>query len=170
MLAHASVVSSFYCFCIVSCVNMAQFIYPFFSFCFVFLGLHLRHMEVPRPGSNQSCSQPMPQPQQCQIRAANVTYTTAHGNARFSNPPSEAKDQTFVLMDAGWIRLRCATMGTPYPFYSWWTLGLFRISVWEKLFWMLEDWNFYQHMFPILLGKYLRVELQDHLISRWLTE
>ena len=26
-----------------------------FSFCFCFLGLHLWHMDVPRPGSNRSC-------------------------------------------------------------------------------------------------------------------
>ena len=32
--------------------------------------------------SNQSyCCRPTPQPQQCQIPAASVTYTTAHGNA-----------------------------------------------------------------------------------------
>ena len=53
----------------------------FFFFCF--LGPHLRHMEVPRQGSNQSYScRPMPQPQQHQIRAVSVTYTTAHGSAR----------------------------------------------------------------------------------------
>ena len=47
----------------------------------VFLGLHLRHMEVPRLGANQSWSRwPTPQPQPCQIRAASVTYTTAHAN------------------------------------------------------------------------------------------
>ena len=39
-------------------------------------------MEVSRLGSNRSYScQPMPQPQQCQIRATSSTYTTAHGNA-----------------------------------------------------------------------------------------
>ena len=37
--------------------------------------------------SNLSCSrQPTPQPQQCQIRAASVTYTTAHGNAGSLTP------------------------------------------------------------------------------------
>ena len=39
-------------------------------------------MEVPRLGLNRSCSlQPTPEPQQRQIQAASVTYTTAHGNA-----------------------------------------------------------------------------------------
>ena len=57
--------------------------FGFFVFCFlVFLGLHPWHMEVPRLGSNQSCScGPTPQLQQCQIWASSATYTTAHDNA-----------------------------------------------------------------------------------------
>ena len=51
-------------------------------FFFAFLGLHLWHMEVPRLGSNESCScWPTAQPQQCQIRAASATYTAAHSIA-----------------------------------------------------------------------------------------
>ena len=42
-----------------------------------------RHMEVPRLGSNRTCSRQLtPQPQQCGIRVASAGYTTAHGNAR----------------------------------------------------------------------------------------
>ena len=53
-----------------------------FVFVFVFLGLHSQHMEVPRLGTNGSCShQPMPEPQQCWIQAASATYTTGHGDA-----------------------------------------------------------------------------------------
>ena len=56
----------------------------FFSSClFLFLGLHLRHMEVPRLGIQleQSCScWPTPQPRQ--IQATSATYTPADGNAR----------------------------------------------------------------------------------------
>ena len=66
----------------------AQWEYSLLGFCciffpfFAFLGLHPRHMEVPRLGLNQSCSrQPMPQWQQCGIQGATVTYTTAHSNA-----------------------------------------------------------------------------------------
>ena len=48
---------------------------------FCFLGPHFWHMEVPRLGVNWSCScRPVSQPQQWQIRAASVTYTTAYGN------------------------------------------------------------------------------------------
>ena len=51
---------------------------------FVFLGLYLQHMEVPRLGLNRNCScWPIPQPQQHQIPAVSVTYTTAQGSCRF---------------------------------------------------------------------------------------
>ena len=61
---------------------------PFLSFSFflsvclsVFFRPHLWHMEVPRLGSNWSCSyQPTPQPWQHQIWAMPVIYTTSHGN------------------------------------------------------------------------------------------
>ena len=56
----------------------------FFFFSFLsFFGPHLWHTEVPRLGDNQSYScRPTPQPQQRQIQAASVTYTTAPGNTR----------------------------------------------------------------------------------------
>ena len=54
----------------------------FFPF-FFFLWPYPWHMEVPRLGVTWSCScQPAPQPQQCWIQAASVTYTTAHGTSR----------------------------------------------------------------------------------------
>ena len=44
---------------------LPSFLSFFLSF---FVGLHLRHLEVPRLGSNQNYScWPTPQPQQCQI-------------------------------------------------------------------------------------------------------
>ena len=57
--------------------------YYYYYYYYVSLGLYLRHTEVPRLGvqSNQSCW-PMAQTQKCGIRAASVTYTTAHSNAR----------------------------------------------------------------------------------------
>ena len=52
------------------------------SFFFVFLGPHPWHTEAPRLGLELGLYPwPTPQPQQHQIRAASVTYTTAHGNA-----------------------------------------------------------------------------------------
>ena len=49
----------------------------FFIYLFIYLsilGLHLWHMQIPRLTT--------PQPQECQIQAMSVTYTTGHGNAR----------------------------------------------------------------------------------------
>ena len=58
-------------------------------------------MEVPRLGVESEL--PTPQPQQCQIRAASATYTTAHKNVGFLNPLSKARDQNCVLMHASQI-------------------------------------------------------------------
>ena len=53
----------------------------FFFWSFVFLGPYPPHMQVPRQGSNQSFGcRPTPQSQQLGIRAAPVSYTTAHGS------------------------------------------------------------------------------------------
>ena len=60
-------------------LNQQWFIHFFFSF----LWPNLQHMEVPRQGSNRSCScWPTPQPQQNQIQDMSVTYTTPCGNPR----------------------------------------------------------------------------------------
>ena len=53
----------------------------FFSCLWSFQGCTYSIWRFPGQGSNQGYScQSMPQPQQCQIRAASSTYTTAHGN------------------------------------------------------------------------------------------
>ena len=63
--------------------------------------------------SNRSYSYwPMPQPQQCQIRAASTTYTTAHETPN-PLPLSEARDQTCNLMVPNQIRSCCTMTGTP---------------------------------------------------------
>ena len=62
-----------------------------FSFCFpdriisflFFLGLHQRHMEIPRLGvKSELLLLDYVIAKQHQIRAASVTYTTVHGNTR----------------------------------------------------------------------------------------
>ena len=57
------------------------FLFCFNFLSFFFLGPHLWHIEVPRPGV-ESELQPTPQPQQRQTQAASATYTTAHGNTK----------------------------------------------------------------------------------------
>ena len=49
--------------------------------------------QAPWVKSELQC-QPTPQPQPHQIRASSVTYSTAHGNTRWFNPLSEARDRT----------------------------------------------------------------------------
>ena len=46
-----------------------------------------------------AAAQPIAQPQQYQIRAASVTYTTA----RILIPLSEARDRTYILMDTSGV-------------------------------------------------------------------
>ena len=74
----------------------------FFSF-LVLLGLHLRHMEIPRLGVESELQLPA-----CiyhsHSNARSVTYTTAHGQRWILNPLSEARDGTCILTDASQIR------------------------------------------------------------------
>ena len=78
-----------------------------FFVCLVFLGQHLKYMEVPRLGVQlelellaYTTATAMPDPEQ------SVTYTTHHSSRQqpILNPLNEARDQTCVLMDANWIR------------------------------------------------------------------
>ena len=70
----------------------------------LFLGPHLKHMEVPRLGVELELLLPVyatatatPEPN------VSVTYPTAHDNARSFNPLSEARDQTHILMDTSQV-------------------------------------------------------------------
>ena len=79
-----------------------------------FLGLHPRHREVPSLGVQSELQlRPMPQPQQRQIWAASVSYTTAHGNtgslAHGARPGIEpASSWILVRFVIHWV-----TVGTP---------------------------------------------------------
>ena len=68
----------------------------------------------PGEGSNQSYScWPQPQPQQCTIRSASVSYTTAEGNARsLTHWARQARDRSYNLMVTSQICFCCATTGT----------------------------------------------------------
>ena len=97
------------------------FIYLFIFF--VFLGPHRRHMEVPRLGVESGLWP--------------LAYTTAtvtpdpscvcdlHHSSRqchILNPLSEARDWTYILMDASQIRFRWAMTGIPgidFKLYRW---------------------------------------------------
>ena len=61
---------------------LQEYCFCFVQFCFVYLGPHQRHIEIPRLGVELEL--PTPQPQQHQLRARSVIYATAHGNTGFS--------------------------------------------------------------------------------------
>ena len=98
---------------------------------FFFLGPPLWHMEVPRQGSNQSCScQPMPQPQPRQIWAEFGTYAAAYGNVGSLTHwarPGIKHTSSWILV--GFLT-PWATMGTP---------KLTTSILWKTLSRQLED-------------------------------
>ena len=89
-------------------LTISDFFFLFFS------GLHVWHMGAPRLGVQLGL-------QVLAYITAIVTWNLSHisdlhhssWQRRILNPLSEARDRTFVLMDASQIRFHCATMGTP---------------------------------------------------------
>ena len=85
----------------------------FFFFCF-FYGPQSWHMEVPRLEVQQELQLPA-------YATATATPDLSHicklyhssRHCRIPDPPSEARDQTHILIDTSWIHFCCATMGTP---------------------------------------------------------
>ena len=104
------------------CGGFFGLFFCFVLFCFVFVFCLFRAIPMAygssrARGSNQSCSyQPIPKPQQHQIRATSVTYTTAHGNAVSFTPWAKPGIKPANLMVPSWIRFRCAMTGTPRLF------------------------------------------------------
>ena len=104
--------------CFHSVAQYRKGIFFFFFFFFVFLGPHLWHMEVPRPGVKSELLV--------------LAYTTAtampdlswvcslHHSSQQSwifNPLSEPRDWTHILMDTSQVCYSWATMGTPRIIY-----------------------------------------------------
>ena len=99
---------------------VAIIVFVFFNiylFIYAFLGLHPWHMEVPRLGTNQSCS--------C-LAYATATATATwdpshvcklhHGSRQFwiLNPLSKARDRTHIFMDTCQVLCHWATTGNPH--------------------------------------------------------
>ena len=84
------------------------------DFFFFFLGLHPRHMEVPRLGvkselqlSAYATATAMQYPSHiCDLHHSSRRYWIL-------NPMSKARDQTLILMDTSQIHFHCTTTGTP---------------------------------------------------------
>ena len=101
----------------ISCYFSVQKMYlekktPFFLF-FVFLGLHPRHIRVPRLGVHLELSPP------AYATATATPDPSCVCDLHQSSQPcwilnllNEARDRTCVLMNTNQIRFHCATMGT----------------------------------------------------------
>ena len=92
----------------------------FFSFFFVFLGLHQQHMEVPQARgpigavvATLATATEMPDP--------SLVWDLHHSSwqHRILNPLSESRDQTCDLMDTSQIHFFWVTTGTPYLLLSY---------------------------------------------------
>ena len=86
----------------------------FIHLCICFLGPHLRHMDIPRPGVESELQLPA-------YTTATATRDLSHicdlyyssWQCRILNPPREARDRTWNLMVPSQICFHCAMTGTP---------------------------------------------------------
>ena len=71
-------------------------------------------MEVPRLGEWSYSCWPVTEPQQCQIQASSVTYTTVHGNARSSLThwarPGIETSSSWILTTSSWTLVVSAAL------------------------------------------------------------
>ena len=90
----------------------------FFLFCF--LGLHLRHMKIPRLGVEWEL-QLLAYATAIITRDLSCLCNLNHSSwqCQILNPLSEARGRTFNLVVPSWIHFLCAMMGTLRVLYSW---------------------------------------------------
>ena len=74
----------------------------FVLFFFAFLGLHLQHMEVPRQGVESELQLPATATATWDPRLICDLHHSSQ-QCWILNPLSEARDQTSILMDTGWV-------------------------------------------------------------------
>ena len=89
----------------------------FFFFAFCFLGWHLQHMEVPRPGGNSELQLPA-------IATATATPDL--------NPLSKARDRTHILTDPSQVHYRWSTTGTLHRLLIYFHLQAQAGEIWTK--------------------------------------
>ena len=87
---------------------ISYFVFWYLSF---FLGLHLQHMEVPRPGVKselQLSTSVTATARQDSSHICNLHHSSQQG--WILEPLSEARDQLHVLMDISWVCFLGATL------------------------------------------------------------
>ena len=85
-----------------------------FSFLFCFLGLHLRHMEVPRLGVESELQLLVYATATATLDLSRVCDLHHSSWKRHTlNPLSEARDWTQVLIDPSWVHYHWTTTVTP---------------------------------------------------------
>ena len=118
-------------------------------FFFGFLGLSLRHMEVPRLGVESGRamwgSEPhlRPTPQ----------FTATHNQSWVPDPLSKARDWTCIIVDTSRIPFHYAKAGTPSTLMSWWS---FRNSTCKRITILCRVLLFPSFLFPTYPKDFLR--------------
>ena len=81
---------------------------------FFFLGPHMQHMEVPRPGI-ESELQLLATATATATQDPSLVCDLHHSSQQFQilNPLSEARDQTWIFMNISWVHYHLGTTGFP---------------------------------------------------------
>ena len=100
-----------------SCTSWVLFL--FFFFFWSFLGLHLRHMDIPQLGVESELQLPAHTTATATKDPSHVCNPHHRSQQRWIlNPLSEAWDGTHNLMVPSWIRFCCTTAGTSHSLPS----------------------------------------------------
>ena len=123
------------------CIHTYIYIYThiYMYILYVYQGCTSAIWKFPDSGSNWICScQPVPQPQQCQIWAAFMTYTTAHGNAGSLTH----RERSRIKLSSSWIWVRLITTEPQWelPEYTYFWFSIVNsVLVFLKFYWHIVN-------------------------------
>ena len=132
--------------------------YFFFFFFFCFLGSHPWHTEIPRVGVKSGLQLP-------DYATATATWNpscicTLHHSSQqcwISDPLSEARDWTHILMDISWTHFCCAIMGTPISRYFFISFLISSLTSWifSSALFSLHVVNIFSFLFLWLIYSFM---------------